>query len=83
MSESIPSPPLEQEVLHLAEQCSILLRENEWLRAKVGQLKAKRDGLQKLLDDKSYVQCLADYNRGHLSHHSYLNATRRRALEGK
>jgi hypothetical protein len=33
MTDSIPSPPPEQEVKHLAEQCTILLRENERLRA--------------------------------------------------
>jgi regulator of replication initiation timing len=39
MSESIPSPAPEQEIKHLSEQCSILLRENERLRAEVERLR--------------------------------------------
>jgi hypothetical protein len=48
--------------------------------AEIDRLTAERDGLRKLLDDKSYIRCKADYERGHLSHHNYLNAIETKAL---
>jgi hypothetical protein len=41
---------------------------------------AERDAMRQLLADKTYIQCKADYNRGHLSHANYLNERERAAL---
>ena len=43
----------------------------EWRRERAA-LQAERDALRALLNEKDYIQCKADYNRGHLSHHNYL-----------
>ena len=38
--------------------------------------------LQKLLDDKQYIQIRADYNKGHLSHAGWLES-REKSLEAE
>lgn len=47
--------------------CSVccVVRENERLRA-------ENDKLHALINNRQYIQLLADYNRGHLSHYSWL-----------
>jgi predicted nuclease with TOPRIM domain len=49
-------------------------------KAEVDRLRAERDGLRELLNNKDYISCKADYERGHLSHCNYLEATERKAL---
>ena len=48
--------------------------------AKLAEVKAELAGAKSLLVDKTYIQCKADYNRGHLSHANYLNERERAAL---
>lgn len=45
----------------------LLPEEGAALRAEIARLRA-------LLNDKVYIRCKADYNRGHLSHANYLDS---------
>jgi hypothetical protein len=41
-------------------------------RRRLEELQAENRKLKELLQDKQYVQLLADYNKGHLSHYGWL-----------
>jgi len=78
---------LQAEIERLTEQLhyangtgDLAMKHRDIAEAKIARLTAERDGLRKLLDDKSYIRCKADYERGHLSHHNYLNAIETKAL---
>jgi len=53
------------------------------LETEIERLEADNERLRSLLADKQYIQALADYNKGHLSHAGWLEARERRALEPK
>ena len=60
----------------------VLSRENDDLRKVNGEAKVRIEALETLLADKEYIQCKADYNRGHLSHAGWLDARERTVLKG-
>jgi hypothetical protein len=71
---------LTQQVQSLLELRETDIRIQQGQAVQIERLRAERDGLRKLLDDNSYIRCKADYERGHLSHCNYLDATERKAL---
>ena len=52
-------------------------------RSTIDRLQAELAGAKSLLVDKTYIQCKADYNRGHLSYANYLNERERAAFQTK
>lgn len=49
--------------------------------AEIARLRAELASVKRLLTDKTYIQCKADYYRGHLSHANYLNERERAAFD--
>lgn len=43
----------------------------------IADANAEIERLRALLNDRTYIRCKADYNRGHLSHAHYLNSKER------
>jgi hypothetical protein len=62
----------------------LLVAQIRSLQTACATYRAENAKLRELLADKAYIQCKADYNRGHLSHANYLRERERGALnEGR